>query len=197
MFPIHGGDASQGVNGNAELLQFGTPAFEFLLDEGTDANQGGTGSLGKAHQAVDSGTAGEEIINDEDAFTGRQVFGGDDEINHDTLGVRRSDGEINGIGHGDRFVFASIHHRNVEEPGGHESGGDAGDLGGEHAGGVGAGKKTGEFAPALLHEAGIHLVVDERVDLEDTITKVETFVFDKVDKLLHVFLPNVLKLIKS
>jgi hypothetical protein len=69
--------------------------------------------------------AGKEVINDEDFFVIGKIFGRDDQLDHAAFGVRRREGEIDLIGHGDGFGLAGVHNRQAEVNAGGKGRGNA------------------------------------------------------------------------
>src|SRR5512142_3333083 len=103
---LHGGDAGEGFDGQAQGLEGFAATLEDLLDEGANADDLGAGGFGEPGEAEDGRAGGEEVVDDDDLLAVGEVFGRNDELDHAALGVRGREGQVDLVGHGDGLILA-------------------------------------------------------------------------------------------
>src|SRR5512138_1819010 len=169
---LHGGDAGEGFDGQAQGLEGFAATLEDLLDEGANADDLGACGFGEAAEA-------------EDGLAGGEVVGRNDELDHAALGVRGREGQVDLVGHGDGLILAGVDDRQTEMQGGHQRGGNAGYFCSEDLGGADSLEAAGKLAAAAVHQPGIDLMIDEAVYLQDAIPQILTIAQDAIFEFCH------------
>src|SRR5690606_16891449 len=155
-----------------------TPALKGLLHDGADADDLRPGLLDDVYQRLKCLAAGEEVIDDEHPVVGVQELRRDHQQHVATLRRRGRGLDVDRLLHRDWLALAGIHDGQLHGYAGCEGRADAGDLGGEDARRAAVLESPGELAPHFGHEYGVHLVVEDAVDLEAAAAEVAAFCQD-------------------
>src|SRR5947209_5383963 len=118
-------------------------------------------------QRIERLTGRQEIVDDDDAFLWVQVLRRYEQQRLAALGARRHMALKRVLGHRDGAHLAREDDRNVERDTGLQRGRNAADFGGQNLVRFEACEATRELLADSLHEAGVDLVVKERVNLQD------------------------------
>ncbi len=82
-------------------------------------------------------------------------------------------------------MLAGEDHRHAQLQAGHDGRRNAGGFDGDDLGDAGIAEQAGEFLPDGLHQHGIDLVVEERVDLEYPVGKHDALTANLIFQLFH------------
>src|SRR5690606_34448580 len=161
------------------------PALKFLLDHRANSGDLRSGLLHDVHQCLKRLAAGEEVVDDEHTVAGEQEFRRYHQ-QHVAAFRRRGRGlDEDRLLHRDRLALASVYDGQLHGHAGREGRPDAGDFGGEDARGTAPLEAPGELASHLGHEDGVHLVVEDAVDLEDAPAEIAALGQDAPFELLQ------------
>ncbi len=122
-----------------------------------------------------------------------EEFRRDDDIGHPAFGVAGR-GLDDGVGvHGDGLGLARVQHGDAQGKSRGQRGSDAADLGGEDFIGLQMGKARGQRAADGQHQRRIDLVVDETVDLQNSVAEIDALASDAFLEYFHRRPPRYLQ----
>ncbi len=105
------------------------------------------------------------------------------------FGVGGCYGDVDFAWHGDRFGLTRIDHWQFEIFPRHERRGNAGYLRSEDLDGSCASEKAGKLRTTGIHQDGIHLVINETIDFEDTFSEILALGQDALLQKIHKLAP--------
>ena len=169
----------------ALLAQVVAALLEALLDRDADALDRGAGVLADLDQARHGAAVGHEVVDDEHVVVLADELLGDDDVERAPVREALDAGAIHGAVEVDALALLREHHGGAEDLADDRGDADAGGLDGEDLVDGLVGEVALPFARHLDEELDVHLMVEERVDLQHVAVLHHAVLADAILQKLH------------